>query len=190
MAATLNINGDAYPVMIRDLSCWGAQVEGTLTPHIGAEVTLSRGPLNVQAHMTWTKKRRCGLRFASPISIQDWMANPVNRQQHRVDRVVAAVKSGAPSPGTPADRPVTTPALTAQDLRQVSRLIEIVGDSLANDPTVVVTHGINLQNLDIAVQTLTTIAGLMQSDDPTCAVHIGRLEELRVSCAAALRGSV
>src|SRR5688500_13547509 len=84
VAATLHTNGDAYPVTIRDLSTSGAQIEGSQRPEVGAEVTLSRGFLTVRGHVTWGKNRRCGLCFASPILVQDWMASPVNPQQQRV----------------------------------------------------------------------------------------------------------
>src|SRR5688500_6031681 len=95
VAASLRTNGEAYPVTIRDLSAAGAQIESSLRPEIGADVTLSRGHLSVRGHVTWGRDRRCGLRFASPISVQDWMPSPVHRQQQREDHVVAAVKAGA-----------------------------------------------------------------------------------------------
>lgn len=187
MAATLQTNDDTCPVTIRDLSPLGAQVESSLRLEIGAEVTLSRGHMGIQAHVTWAKNRRCGLRFDSPISVQDWMASPVSHQQQRVDRVVAVVKSGALPPKMPVEPPATTPEHAAQDLQRVSRLLEMLGDELASDPTVVAKHGIHLQNLDIALQTLTAIAGAIRSKGPADAANIARLDELRVSCAEALQ---
>ena len=189
VAATLHTNGEAYPVTIRDLSAVGAQIESSLRPENGAEVTLSRGPLSVRGHVTWGRSRRCGLQFASPIAVQDWMASPVHRQQQRVDQVVAVVKSGARQPEVPAELRVATPAIAAQDLKRVSRLLEILSGALASDPAVVVTHGLQLQNLDIALQTLTALAGTMRVDDPEYAANIARLAELRVSCAEALQAN-
>ena len=189
VAATLHVANDAHSVMIRDLSVSGAQIEGSVRLEIGAEVTLYRGPLSVQGHVTWSKNRRTGLRFASPISVPEWMASPVNRQQQRVDRVVAAVKSGTRPREVQVERPVTTPAQAAQDLKRVSRMLEILSDALASDPAVVVKHGTHLQNLDIAFQTLTALAGAIRSDDPNYSENLARLAELRVSCAEALQGS-
>src|SRR5688500_8151372 len=95
MAATMHAAGVATPVKIRDLSCDGAQIESTVIPEVGALLTLARGALSVDGHVTWTAERRCGVRFAARVSVRDWMANPVNRAQRRVDHVVAAVKAGA-----------------------------------------------------------------------------------------------
>jgi hypothetical protein len=187
MAATLDIDGVACPVTIRDLSTAGAQIESTLSPEIGSEATLSRGPLSVQCHVTWCTNRRCGLQFTSPVLVQEWMASPLNRQQQRVDHVVAAVKAGAVPFEAPAGLKAATPAYAAEDLKRLSRMLEILGDALANDPAVVMKHGIQLQNLDIALQTLTALAGTMQTDDPECAANIARLAELRITCAEALR---
>ena len=187
VAATLRTNGEVYPVTIRDLSAAGAQIESSLLLEVGAEVTLSRGHLSVRGQVTWGRNRRCGLHFASPISVQDWMPSPVHRQQQRVDHVVAAVKAGARPPKVPAELPVSTTSDAAQDLKQVSRLLEILSDALASDPAVVVKHGLQIQNLDIALQTLTVLAGTLRADDPDYAASLARLAELRISCAQALR---
>ena len=189
VAATLRTNSEVYPVTIRDLSAAGAQIESALRPEIGAEVTLSRGHLSVRGHVTWARNRRCGLQFASPISVQDWMASPVHRQQQRVDQVVAVVKSGARPPEVPAELRVATPSHAVQDLKRVSRLLEILSDALASDPAVVVTHGLQLQNLDIALQTLTALAGTFRADNPEYAASLARLAELRISCAEALQAN-
>lgn len=186
VAGMLHNAGEAYPVMIRDLSASGAQIEGSLSLEVGAQARLYRGRLSVQGHVTWIKDRRCGLRFASPISVKDWMAIPVNRQQQRIDRVVAVVKSGALPPELPVGGLVTSPAEAAQDLKRVSRLLETLSDALASDPAIVVKHGIALQNLDIALQTLTAMAGAMRSGGPDYAASLARLAELRISCAEAL----
>lgn len=68
------------------------------------------------------------------------MASPVHRQQQRVDQVVAVVKSGAKPPEVPAEHRVATPAIAAQDLKRVSRILEILSEILASDPVVVVTR--------------------------------------------------
>ena len=187
VAGMLHSAGEAYPVMIRDLSTAGAQIEGSLSLETGAQVILCRGRLSVQGHVTWVKNRRCGLRFASPISVENWIAIPVNRQQQRIDRVVAVVKSGALPPDVPVEGRVTSPAEAAQDLKRVSRLLETLSDALASDPAVVLKHGIPLQNLDIALQTLTALSGAMWSGGPHHAASVARLAELRVSCAEALQ---
>lgn len=187
MAATLHAADAAHPVKIRDLSAAGAQIEGSMLPKVGSEVTLARGRSSVQGHVTWCAGRRCGLQFDTQISVPDWIANQHNRQQQRVDQVVNEAKAGAGQFDIAAQPNAITPLLTADDLRRVSRLLEVLGDALAADPTFVAKHGLQLQNLDIALQILAVMAETIESDDVGYAAGLARLAELRISCAEALR---
>lgn len=187
MAATLHAADGAHPVKIRDLSAAGAQLESSLLPEVGTEITLARGRLSVPGRVTWCAGRRCGVKFTSPISVPDWMANPLIRQQERVDHVVALVKAGAVPVEMSDQRKSVTSELFAEDLRQVARLLDILGDALAGDPTIVVKHGIQLQNLDIAVQTLATLAETIDIKGSEGGERLDRLADLRTSCAEALR---
>jgi hypothetical protein len=191
MAATLKISGVETAVKIRDLSAIGAQVESALHPDIGSTMTLVRGRFSVQGSVAWCTERRCGLHFSTRISVADWMANPVNREQGRVDHVVALVKAGAVPLAPRAPVPVRPVAATteriAEDLRRVSQLLENLGDTLANDPAIVTGHGAQLQNLDIAVQTLVALAEAVRANPPPEAASVARLDELRASCAQALQ---
>ena len=187
MAATLHAADVAHPVKIRDLSAAGAQIESSLLPEVGSEVTLARGRSSVQAHVTWCADRRCGLQFTTPISVPDWMASPLNQQQRRVDELVAAAQAGAVSLEVAAQHNAVTPALAAEDLRRVSRLLEVLGDALAGDPATVVKHVIQLQNLDITLQTLAAMVETIESDGVGCEAGLARLAELRISCAEALQ---
>jgi hypothetical protein len=186
MAATLLVDGVAYSVTIRDLSTAGAKIESSLPLEIGSEATLSRGAHSVQCRVSWCTNRRCGLHFTSPVLVREWMASPVNQQQQRVDHVVAAVKAGAAPFEVPAAPKAATRADAAEDLKRVSLVLEILGDALASDPAVVKEHGVHLQNLDIALQTLTVLAVTMQTDDPECAASAARLAELRTACTEAV----
>ena len=187
MAATLHASGVETAVKIRDLSATGAQIESSVLPEVGSPMTLGRGRLSVQGHVAWCAERRCGLKFALKISVPDWMANPVNREQGRVDQIVTAVKAGV-VPLVSAAAHATAPVEgAAQDLARVSRLLENLGDALASDPAVIAQHGIALQSLDIAIQTLTALAEAMQAGGPTDTAKVARLDELRMSCAEALQ---
>src|SRR5687768_5767267 len=73
MAATLQAAGVATPVKIRDLSPEGAQLESPLIPEVGSAITLARGALSVDGHVTWTTERRVGLLFSARVSVQEWM---------------------------------------------------------------------------------------------------------------------
>lgn len=200
MAANLHSSGAETAVIIRDLSATGAQIETAVIPHVGSAIILTRGHLAIPGHVTWRAERRCGLHFSARISVQDWMANPVNREQRRVDHMVQAVKAGAvplaarapasarPSKPEPALEGSDTAAGVA-DLARVSQLLESLGDALASDPEVVAKYGTALQNLDISSQMLTALAEAMQADGPDRAACAARLAELRTSCGQALQAS-
>ena len=189
MAATLRIANGDIPVKIRDLSAIGAQIESAVLPDIGSAITLVRGHLSVQGRVTWCIERRGGMQFTARISVQDWMANPVNREQQRVDNIVTAVKAGAVPRAAPADQKSKPSPGAAEDLARVSQLLDSLGDALASDPALVEKHGIALQNLDIAMQTLNALAETMKADASADAASIARLNELRTSCAEAILAS-
>jgi hypothetical protein len=186
MAATLRTANNEIPVKIRDLSATGAQIESAVLPDIGAAITLVRGRLSVQGRVTWCVAPRCGLQFSARISVQDWMANPVNREQRRVDHIVSAVKAGTIPHAAPADEKSKARPGVAEDLRSVAQLLENLGETLASNPAVVAQYGIEMQNLDIAMQTLNALAATMQARTPADAASIARLKELRTSCVEAL----
>ena len=189
MAATLHAAGIEAAVKIRDLSASGAQVETPLLPDVGAPMTLTRGRLSVRGEVAWCAEPRCGLKFSSNITVKDWMANPVNREQSRVDHIVTAVKAGV-VPLTAASTRAAAPADgAAQDLECVAKLLECLGDALAGDPAVIAQHGIALQNLDIAIQTLTVLAEKLPTGSPADSARRVRLTELRASCTEALRSA-
>ena len=190
MAATLHASGVESAVKIRDLSATVAQIESQLLPEVGSPMTLSRGRLSVQGHVAWRTERRCGLKFSSKISVPDWMANTVNREQQRVDHIVTAVKAGVVPLAAPGDQGSKALPGVTEDLQSVAQLLECLGDALVGDPAIIAQHGIVLQNLDIAVQTLNALAETMRAGSPVDAASIVRLGELRTSCAEALRGSV
>ncbi|MEO6582552.1 MAG: PilZ domain-containing protein [Sphingomicrobium sp.] len=180
MAATLHSAGTETAVKIRDLSAGGAQIESPLMPEVGSPIILSRGRLSVRGSITWRNDRRCGIHFAAHISVAEWMANPVNREQQRIDHLVSAVKAGV-APRMPVAAPaIATSDGVAQDLARVSLLLENLGDALASDPAVIAHHGVALQNLDIAMQMLAALGGPNETGTPA------RLAELRKSCAQAL----
>lgn len=187
MAATVHAADGAHAVKIRDLSAVGAQIETSLSPEVGSAMTLARGRLSVECHVTWVKERRCGLHFSARVSVPDWMANPVNLEQKRVDQPLAAVKTGDGPFAAPGRQPAKTAQQISEDLKGVALLLEMLGDALAGDPAMITRHGIPLQNLAIAVQTLTVLADSANADAPAQAGSIARLAELRASCAQALQ---
>ena len=190
LAATLYSAGGAQPVKIRDLSTVGARLEGERVAEVGAAITLARGRLRVLGHVAWGNASHCGMLFNSPVSVRDWMAHPVNREQHRIDRVVGIVRAGAVLLEIPAARSGQLPNDLALDLRRVALLLGRLGDELAGDAVVAANYSVKLQYLDIASQTLSALAESVRTDDPRPAANMARLDDLRKSCAEALRAGV
>ena len=185
LAASLISGERSIAVKIRDLSTSGGQVEGLEFPEVGSAMTLVRGSLSVRGHVAWSAERRCGLHFSTRISVSGWIASPANGEQQRVDHLVALVKAGAGPPAMPSHAPSAAEEL-AGDLTRVSKLLEMLGDELASDPAIVTGHGVLLQNLDIALQTLTVLAETVGGGDDSDAVNLVRLNDLRISCDQAL----
>lgn len=182
------------PVKIRNMSASGALVEGAAVPDPRMQVRLVRGSLSVPGIVVWAVEGRCGLRFSSIVSVRDWLAPPAKTQQQRVDDVVQLVKTGAvPLPlqdsadaGATCRSDSSKDAELAEDLRRVSRLIEILGDELTSDEAIVGRFGNKLQDLDIALQTITAVANSL-AGGPDAAGSTARLQNLRTSCAEALK---
>jgi hypothetical protein len=160
LAATLGSAGANHPVKIRDLSATGARIETSVALKVGAAVTLVRGGLSIDARVGWRAERFCGLSFAAPVSIEDWMANPVNLDRQAVPPV--AVGGGV---ATPFHRPEQHAESIAEELTRVSRWLEAFGHTLAKDPQVVFKHGTQLFSLGLAARSLAALAEAIQAEN-------------------------
>jgi hypothetical protein len=85
LAAVLRAGTEQAEVRVRNMSPHGAMVETHLTPPPGTRVDLLRGRLVGPGTVIWSSANRCGLRFNSEVSVQDWLAPPSKVQQQRVD---------------------------------------------------------------------------------------------------------
>lgn len=164
----------------------GALVEGAAVPEGGAFVHLIRGQLTVAADVVWSAGGRCGLRFASLVSIQEWLAPPANREQRRVDDAMRVMKAGAiPLPLGPLPHDASSEVELATDLGAVAKLLEAHCEDLLVDPQALVRYGDRLQNLDIVLQTIGAVADMLsgKGDEQVIA---SRLQNLRVSARQAV----
>lgn len=168
LAASLYSDGQSVPVKIRNLSTMGALIELS-TPMAGMGVVqLVRGSLIVFAVVIWAEGNRCGLKFSGAVDVQRWRLAPANGEQQRVDEIVHLVKSGAILPAamparlteTKEDRPLSA------DLRLAAELLSNLGERLGGDDAVILSHGTELQNLDIALQMIGAVEAMLsgQSD--------------------------
>jgi hypothetical protein len=177
LAAVLHNNGGSLPVKIRNMSATGVMLEAPDMPPVGEPVRLVRGSLAVRGEVVWTAGIRCGVRLATAVQVAQWLVPLLNQEQQRIDDTVALIKAGA----VPLRLPARTGALPgamegqaahrgsdaqlAADLTQVIALLEDLGARLASDRAVVERHGIELQNIDIGVQTLSEIIRAMSPGD-------------------------
>ena len=186
LAAVLKGSAFSVPVRIRNMSVTGALVEGAAMPDSGSSVRLIRGSLMIPADVVWASAERCGLRFAGAVSIKEWLAPPSNPQQKRVDSLVGALKAGAiPLPIRPEPHDASSPFELGLDLRGVSKLLEAHCEDLMADPQAIVRYGDKLQNLDIVLQTIATVADMLGGQDDQ-EVLASRLQNLRLSTRQAL----
>jgi hypothetical protein len=66
--ATLQTLAGDLRVILRNLSCTGAMVEGDNLPPAGRSVLFKRDSIEEMAVVVWSENGRCGLEFFDPIS--------------------------------------------------------------------------------------------------------------------------
>lgn len=159
--ATIYAGTGSAPVRVRNLSPSGALIEGTVIPHPGTYVRLSRGSLSVGAHIVWHKEGHAGLRFESAVSVIDWL--PQGRAitvQQRIDEVVQQAKAASNEVHSRSSDSFGSQAskLSAVELRRLRLEIQSLAEELAADPAAVERHGSKLQTLDTAAQALGRLA--------------------------------
>lgn len=189
LAAT--IEGDvAGPVRIRNLSESGALIEGQLLPQVGERLTLRRAALAVGATVMWRGAGKCGVQFDRRVAIAHWAKGiSTPRDQAQVDAMQAAVRAGLSSPAPGAEQ-VTADAApaaasgmleqrVAEELGYIARLIETIGDDLADEPAVIHRHPATLQNFDLATQILKHLAAVLTAEDRAKAIGEIGMADLR-----------
>lgn len=162
LSAVLDVAGSSFPVRIRNLSPAGALVDGKDLPPKGDAVRLQRGPHSAVASVMWRKGDACGLRFASVVPVQEWIAyGTAHKGQQCVDEMIASVRAGAPAepaaevtkPSAPIDR-----MQTVEQLRIVTEQLENIAGTFAAIPAVVGQGTAALQNLEMARQKLVDLS--------------------------------
>ena len=187
LAAVLKAGSEQVPVRVRNMSVSGAMIEAPVCPEIGTQVQLIRGSLIAFGEVAWSAGGQCGLRFASALSIKDWLAAPAKVEQQRVDKIVSLVKAGAipVAFGDPTPKSGVAGTLeqdAAKELEDVvALLLDLEGD-LASSSETLERHGAKLQSLDIAVQMIRATSNKLMGIPNAGA----SLEDLRAVCDATL----
>ena len=186
LAATLHAGGGSRNVTVRNLSLGGALIEVHQPPPVGTAVELRRGQLKASATVVWVAPRECGLHFDMPLALHEWLPTAARSGQDRIDEAVAQFKAGVPALLQPAatdaagsSAPGLLRSRLCEELGYVARLLEALGDELAEDRTVTVRHGAKLQDLDIAIQILGHVANILKADDPDAEIAKIGMADLR-----------
>lgn len=186
LAATMRFARVSAPIRLRDLSTFGARIEGARLPDAGTTVQIVRGTLGGSGTIVWRDSKGCGVRFDEPLDLDAWMPGLASRDQVSVDELVEAVRSGSADvlphpPPTPPPIPVRAllPARLAEELAYVARLLDGLGEELSGEPLVVMRHAVKLQDLDISAQILGHVAALLVADRPEQAIEAIGMTTLR-----------
>lgn len=184
LAARLQVRGVSHGVTVRNVSETGALVETPHPPGLGTSVLLSRGELAVAATVAWARAGECGLHFDAPIDLSQWLPTTGRSSgQAQVDAALKSIRAGEPTMERAFDNPpIPSDALTrhiSDELGYIARLLETLGDELAEDRAVAARHGTKLQNLDIAIQILGHIGNVIGAADPQAAVAAIGMADLR-----------
>jgi len=163
---------------IRNLSCSGAMVEVSAPFSPGEEILLRRGSLEVEGTVAWCINGRAGINFRENVVVQQWVARQQAASgQTQVDQVVNAARSNFGMPRAAATRPseikLDAPVLNcriAEEILLVARMIEQIGEDLANEPLFIARHGQSLQQMDVAIQALGHLARVISAEDANAAI--------------------
>lgn len=192
VSAVMIVGDNKAPVKIRNMSANGAMVESTLAASLGAKVQLLRGSRVAEGTIVWVSKNRLGLRLEPEVLVKDWLASPAKAGQDRVDDIVSLIKAGrAVPPSESADPSVKFEsrqpnAQFASDLETVVDLIQELEDDLSSSVDTMTRHESKLQNLDIAMQMLRSIAQQLKCGSGLQPPTGASLDNLRVVCGQAL----
>jgi hypothetical protein len=191
LAATIEADGLKVPVRIRNLSEGGAMLDGSVLPRPCTQLVLRRSEIEVEARVVWQSQGKCGVSFgSSAITVDEWVSGTRvatfngQRGQARVDAIQEAVRSGAALP-TEAPAASGAPGLAdlgerlVEEIFQVRRLLDGLGEHLVEDPHVIAEHLEVLQNLDRASQILEHVGAILGADDPGEAAQQVAMQDLR-----------
>ena len=159
------------PVKIRNMSPAGALIEGEILPQVGEQLRIQRGALTASGEVVWRLPNKAGLQFSTVVYVPAWLPTGASNKQQEVDRLVQQAKEGQsfrPPPRPPQSGP---PAVTHEQLVELTEAIDALADELADDAHVIAAHGARLQALDLASQTLRKLAVRAELEERAAALR-------------------
>ena len=100
MAASIEADGVAVEVKLRNLSPEGALVEGEQLPAVGSSVIFRKNELNLAGRVAWVTAGRAGIAFDAKLDPDVVLRHvPRNKPQPKLDFRRPRIKAGDLSPG-------------------------------------------------------------------------------------------
>ena len=191
IAAILASQDTTSPAKIRNMSATGALAEASIVPVVGSPIRLVRGSLSVEGRIAWATGGRCGIRFNSLVAVAEWLSPTPNKAQKGIDDTVALLRAGAlPISSARPNRVENESPITeelATELRELSSMLDDLGNELAGDEHVLRNFGKQLQGLDLAQQTLELAAAILSNGCRSAADFAPRLQSLSASRVQAMK---
>lgn len=94
LSAVLALRSGSRGVRVRNISRLGALLDGKGLPPKGTAVRLRRGDLCIAGQVAWQDGDNCGVCFDASIDLAPWLMRVGHSGQHRVDNVLAALRTG------------------------------------------------------------------------------------------------
>jgi hypothetical protein len=98
LSATLDTEQASNAVLIRNLSCRGALIEGPIIPRVGAKLRLLRGSLSARGVLAWQGNSQGGINFDDQIDVSLWVERVGHAGQQRVDAVIDTIRRRGAKP--------------------------------------------------------------------------------------------
>jgi hypothetical protein len=89
LTAVLCRGANSFPVRVRNLSIFGALLEGDSLPSENSAVLLKRGSLCAKGEVAWQSDRHCGVRLDGSIDVAEWVKRAGPAGQQRIDSAIA-----------------------------------------------------------------------------------------------------
>ena len=150
LAAVLASAIGSTPVRVRNLSLFGALIDGDLLPEEGSLVELHRGGLTARGEIAWRQARQCGLRFHEKISVRQWVQSVGHVGQHQVDRAIAALRQSGS--GKVTDAHASDEMRQQMHLPAIADEINRICERLVSSPAFPLELGEDLVRLEALAQ--------------------------------------
>jgi hypothetical protein len=162
VSATLYAGSSSRPVHVRNMSQFGALIEGDELPEVGERVRLKRGQLQAAGWIAWRVGRKAGVKLEASAQVSDWMSRQVSNSQERVDALVSIARNDASKAAAVAAKENGRMPLEVE-LGQLRAELAELESALLADVILVATHP-EIQTLDISVQRIDRILTSLRAE--------------------------